>query len=129
MTLLEYIPFIVDKDPGLAQDILNLEHYYVSSLVIIKKRMAEEQQQAQKTKKKRQKRSMWVRPYLRRRQAHGQFTNLIKELGEEDQMLYRNFLRFDKDTFHEIVERVRPLKLLKLVQIPVSYILSLTPTR
>ena len=52
MTLLEYIPIIVDKDPGLTQDILNLEQYYVSSLVIINKRMAEEQQQAQRRKKK-----------------------------------------------------------------------------
>ena len=77
----------------------------MSSMVIIKKRLAEEQQQQQQKKKKRQKRS----PYLRRRQDHGHFTNLMKELAEEDPMLYRNFLRFDKDTFYEIVERVRPL--------------------
>ena len=52
---------------------------------------------------------MWIRPYLRRRLVHGHFANLMRELADEDPVLYKNFLRIDEATFNEIVDRVRPL--------------------
>ena len=58
--------------------------------------------------RKRKRCSVWVRPYLRRRLAHGHYDNLIHELSGEDKHLYRNFLRLDEGLFNEIVERLRP---------------------
>lgn len=61
-----------------------------------------------KRKKRPKERSVWVRPYLRRRAIHGHYDNLMRELSDEHPDLYRNFLRLDKDLFNQIVERVRP---------------------
>ena len=65
---------------------------------------------AQKREKENRKseRSVWVRPYLQRRRKQGHYDNLMRELAEEDPILYRNFLRLEEDLFNEIVDRVHP---------------------
>lgn len=53
-------------------------------------------------------RTYWVKPWLKRRSEQGHYSNLMKELAEEDPQLYKNFLRLDEALFDEIVERLRP---------------------
>ncbi|KAK3883340.1 hypothetical protein Pcinc_012376 [Petrolisthes cinctipes] len=59
-------------------------------------------------RKRRKTRSVWIRPYLTRRASHGHHENLMRELAEEDSIVYRNFTHLDADLFNQIVERVRP---------------------
>lgn len=61
-----------------------------------------------KERRRRKNRSMWVRPYLRRRETHGHFENLMQELEMEDPVLYKNLTRLDAPMFHDIVEKVTP---------------------
>lgn len=105
MSLLRYIPTLVDTDPELAKALITMEYSLLAAMVIARQMAWEEEQQQQKRKK----RSCWVRPYLRRRPDLGCFANLLPELAAEDPYLYRNFLRIDQQTFNEIVERVTPL--------------------
>ena len=107
---------VYTKDPALAMDLLRLEHakYKVVVELLLQEEEDEEAaaQEAKKRKSTRQrppKRSVWVRPYLKRRTNKGHYDNLIKELAEEDPLLYKNFMRLDEGLFDEIVERVTPL--------------------
>ena len=111
MSLLRYIPSIVERDPELARALVNMEYSLLAAMVLARQKAWEEQQQQQEEQqqKKKKKRSCWVRPYLRRRQDHGCFANLMPELAAEDPNLYKNFLRIDEQTYNELVERVRPL--------------------
>ena len=111
MSLLEYIPLVIDKDPDLAKDILELNNCFMSAMCVLAflhDRRQEQRRKEEELSRKRKRRTMWVRPYLRRRLAHGHYDNLMRELSGEDKDLYRNFLRLKEDLFNEIVERVWP---------------------
>ena len=38
----------------------------------------------------------------------GPHTDIMRELAEEDPILYKNFIRMNEKVFNEIVDRVRP---------------------
>ena len=59
-------------------------------------------------KRKRKRRSEWVRLWLLRRPLYGQYEKLMAELVGEDVNSFKNFMRMDPDTFHEILSRVGP---------------------
>ena len=101
MSLLQYIPDVIDNDPELAEMILNYENSFI--LVLVTCTLLQ-----QPKKRRKRKRSMWVRPYLQCRKQQGHYNNLVRELANEDPDLYRNFLRLNEDLFSEIVERVLP---------------------
>ncbi|KAK3887566.1 hypothetical protein Pcinc_008272 [Petrolisthes cinctipes] len=58
----------------------------------------------QNSRKRRKTRSVWIRPYLTRRASHGHHKNFMRELAEEDPLLYRNFTRLVADLFNQNVE-------------------------
>ena len=112
-SLLEVIPYVINDDPQLARNILNLEHYFVCSLVVLyqRKRKREESEKEREKQEEmppppKKTRRFWVRPYLQRRKVHGQYDTLMPELSPKK---YKNFLRMDETIFQELVERVRPI--------------------
>ena len=54
-------------------------------------------------------RSVWVRQWIRNRQAQGAYHQLMKELEMIDTSSYRNFVRMDVATFEELLCKVAPL--------------------
>lgn len=68
--------FIEHNEYEIAKTILDVEHYFASAICL----HFEEQ----------------GTPHLIRRRNHSHYSNLMKELSEEDPVLYRNFLRLPK---------------------------------
>lgn len=54
-------------------------------------------------------RRIWVRPWIRRRNALGAHHALLSELRNEDQTSFKNFVRMDPEAFDELLELVTPL--------------------
>ena len=106
MSLLQFIPDFLDSQPELAFLIFQAEKLKFEALLAYTK--LEQVRNEMRMRRKRKRRSVWVRPYLRRRVEKGHYENLMQELAEEDPVLYTNFLRVGEDIFNEIVERVRP---------------------
>jgi hypothetical protein len=61
-----------------------------------------------KKRRKRKKRSCWSRKWLLRRDVLGVSNTLLKELASEDIESYKNWMRMDQATFHQLLEKVRP---------------------
>ena len=61
--------------------------------------------------KRKRNRSCWVRYWLsdERRNRFGAYHALMKELEREDPKSLKNFIRMDKTTFVELLEKVSPL--------------------
>lgn len=57
-------------------------------------------------KKKKQRKRVWVRPWIARRDMKGIHQNLLKELQYEDLECYKNYLRMDEATFKFVVSKV-----------------------
>ena len=53
-------------------------------------------------------RRWWVRPWVCRRGDFGAYSKLMRELADEDQTAFRNFLRVEPRMFQEILDRIRP---------------------
>ena len=70
------------------------------------KQKAEEKRREAEEKRTKKRRSVWVRKWLQRRPKLGQYTKLMKELKKEDTKAFRNFVRMDYETFHEILQRI-----------------------
>ncbi len=65
---------------------------------------------AKKRKKQRKRnRRVWVRDWIQKRDRHGAFHALQKELQDEDAASHRNFLPMDEATFLELLDVVGPL--------------------
>ena len=58
--------------------------------------------------RRRRQRSVWVRPWLLRREAFGHYNVLMQELATESESDFINFMRMDPRMFAEVVERVTP---------------------
>ena len=54
------------------------------------------------------RRRYWVRPWINRRDTYGAYHALLKELSNEDQKGYKNFLRMDLNSFNELLHLVEP---------------------
>jgi len=65
-------------------------------------------EEARVARLERRRRRWWVRPWLLRRPAYGQFENLMVELEREHHGDFKGFLRMEPAMFHEIVQRVGP---------------------
>ena len=66
----------------------------IERVAIAKALILQDEQQKQQAKT-RKPRSVWVRPYLKRRIQYGYYNNLIQELALECPELYKNFTRID----------------------------------
>ena len=60
-----------------------------------------------KTRKSRQKRRVWVKPWLKRRQSLGVYETLLVELRLEDEYNYKNHLRMTSKNFEEIFQLIK----------------------
>lgn len=75
------------------------------AVVALRRRRRRERDQAARP---RNPRRWWVKPWVRQRQVHSQFENLFQELDEECDMDYMSYVRMDRNTFAEILQRVAP---------------------
>ncbi len=62
-----------------------------------------------KKKHKRAERKEWVKSWISERGILGAYHTLISSLQATDQQAYKNFLRLDVGSFHELVQLVSPL--------------------
>lgn len=60
-------------------------------------------------KKRRRNRVIWTREWIRRREAHGAYHQLLNELQQLDTSSYRNFTRMDATTFEKLLCMVAPM--------------------
>ncbi|MPC63275.1 hypothetical protein E2C01_057371 [Portunus trituberculatus] len=93
----DYIHVLADTEQYLARDILKMKTTYFRGLCeywMIMMLLQIEEDRKKRTQRRR--RSVWVRPYLRRLAALGQFDNLMKEVSLETPELYSNFMRLGK---------------------------------
>ena len=58
-------------------------------------------------KKTRKRRSDWVKPWLRRRESHGFYAQLLGELRLEEPDIYKNYLRMTAENFDEILSLIK----------------------
>lgn len=97
MNLIEFIDSDIVKNRQLVAAIVAFERLHIITLQYVVQLI-----------QKRKARSTWVRGYLTRRATEGQYQNLMRELADEDPLLYQDFIRITETMFNEIVERVRP---------------------
>jgi len=62
----------------------------------------------QQRRRQRRRRSCWVRPWIERRHLFGQYETLFHELERESRGDFHSYMRMDKETFAEILQRVEP---------------------
>ena len=53
-------------------------------------------------------RSVWIRPWIGRRQKFGVFATLVQELHQEDKEKYKQYFRVDPTGFQAILGKVGP---------------------
>ena len=54
------------------------------------------------------RRRFWVRPWVERRRIFGQYETLFQELERESRGDFHSYLRMDRETFAELLQRVEP---------------------
>ena len=59
-------------------------------------------------KKRRKQRTVWVKPWISRRDELGAYNALINEMVMTDREDYRRFMRMNTETFTELIEKLRP---------------------
>lgn len=60
-------------------------------------------------RRRRRARTVWVRPWIQRREDQGAFHNLVQELEAEDPEMYKKYFRMTPEGFKTILEKIRPL--------------------
>lgn len=59
-----------------------------------------------KKKNKRSQRRVWCREWLQRRERMGSSVTILRELQEENETLFRNYVRMDINSFYILVSKV-----------------------
>lgn len=59
--------------------------------------------------RRRRNRKIWVRDWVKRRNELGCYSQLLRELENEEPQLYKNFLRMNNADFNNLLELVSPL--------------------
>ena len=57
-------------------------------------------------RRRRRNRTVWVKPWLQRRDLLGQYGRLMAELRDEDILAFRNFLRVEPAMSNELLNRL-----------------------
>ena len=68
--------------------------------VVVRRRRREQSQR---------KKRLWTRPWILKREQFGAYHCLLEELKLSDRNGLKNFLRMDKSSFNEILDKVAPL--------------------
>lgn len=53
-------------------------------------------------------RRWWVKPWVRDRAIHSQYDHLFQQLDQECDMDYKSYVRMDRNTFAELLNRIAP---------------------
>jgi hypothetical protein len=64
---------------------------------------------ASRRRRRSYRRSLWVKPWLLRRNKFSVHSTLMKELQNEDPLSYKNFLRMSTDMFEELRDKISPI--------------------
>ena len=67
--------------------------------------VAEEERHAQLRPRRRR---WWIRPWISRRQLHGQYDQLMSELMREHPKDFKAFIRVEPELFFELIQRIGP---------------------
>ncbi|KAF0305069.1 hypothetical protein FJT64_000266 [Amphibalanus amphitrite] len=59
--------------------------------------------------RERQRRSLWVRPVLLRREECGEFHTLVQELRQNDPEGHRRYFRMSVNEFDEVLGKIEPV--------------------
>ena len=71
-------------------------------------------------RKNRRNRRMWVKPWIMERERKGAYNALLNEFILTDREDYRRFMRMNSETFHELLEKVRPHIQGQVIRLPIS---------
>lgn len=81
---------------------LNQEEQDILLLAVI----AVRRRRMQRQERERRPRRWWVKPWIGRRQLHGEFYTIFDELDRECQEDYRSYIRIDRNLFGEVLRRI-----------------------
>ena len=85
-----------------------LQHLDALETLMAEHERLEEREKRRKQALARMRRSVWVKPWIRRRPLQGQYEQLMKELHAEDVPAFTNFMRMEPQAFHELLTRIAP---------------------
>lgn len=92
--------------------LLNLEQQNIVILGVLalrdRDRRRREREREQAAARERRRRRWWVKPWVLERGVHSQYRNIFEWLDGEFQEDYMSYIRMDRESFHEILERVAP---------------------
>lgn len=69
-----------------------------------------------RNQRKRNKKRLWVRDWIRRREIENTSQNLIRDLRSEGNTVFRNFFRVSSEQFDLLLDLIRPLILTRDTQ-------------
>ncbi|XP_034033540.1 uncharacterized protein LOC117516795 [Thalassophryne amazonica] len=120
MNLREEVQMLLDEDPNLDEDQAEVLKAAACVLAVaaIKKAKARERtarrermvrkettvRKERSFRRKRQRKSVWVREWLLKRQEYGMYEKLMKHLGAGDIKSFSNFVGTDPEMFNQILE-------------------------
>lgn len=82
------------------------EEFVVAGVVVLSSLIKSEFIRSEKEKTKRRRKSVWVKPWIGRRERYGASSTLIKEMKNEDTTAYRNMLRITVKQFDDLLGMV-----------------------
>lgn len=60
-------------------------------------------------RKPKRRRLVWTRDWIQRREEHGAYHSLLRELRASDPVSYRNFIRMDEVSFSTLLQKLSPI--------------------
>ena len=92
-----------DLDRQLAANRRDLNNMLLALLGLRRRR-----RQREERRKRIAPRRWWVKPWVRDRVIHSQYGNLFQQLDQECDMDYKSYVRLDRNTFAELLQRIAP---------------------
>ena len=60
-------------------------------------------------RKPKRRRLVWTHDWIQRREEHGAYHSLLRELRASDPVSYRNFIRMDEVSFSTLLQKLSPI--------------------
>lgn len=97
----------------------NLQRLYVNNLqqqnlmmmglgYLVLRDRRRRREEAEQAARQRRPRRWYTKPWVLGRQMHSQYRNIFEEMDAHCQGDYMAYVRMDRDSFHEVLERVGP---------------------
>lgn len=81
----------------------------IATYLVMREEEEKEMEMEEKAKKNRKRRQFWVREWIEKRSELGFVSTLYNELKEQNQEMYKNFIRMSVEDFDYLLELVTPL--------------------